>query len=57
MVMIIGSMEDERTFSNMSFLENKLRNRLTTRLDFVMRMYAESFYSLETLPFYIIICD
>jgi len=57
MVMIIGSMEDERTFSNLSFMENKLPNHLTTRLDFVVRIYVESLYSMETLPFYIIICD
>lgn len=57
MVMIIGSMEDERTFSNLSFMENKLPNHLTTRLDFVVRIYVESLYSVETLPFYIIICD
>jgi hypothetical protein len=57
MVMIIDSVEDERTFSNLSFMKKKLHNRLTTHLDLVVRMYAQSFYSLETFPFYITICD
>jgi hypothetical protein len=57
MVMIIGNVEDERTCSNLSFMKNKLCNYLTTRLDLVVRMYAQSFYSLETFPFYTTICD
>jgi hypothetical protein len=47
MVMIIDNVEDERTFSNLFFMKNKLRNYLTTRLDLVVKMYAQSFYSLE----------
>ncbi len=57
MVMIIGNVEDERIFSNMSFMKNKLHNHLTTHLDLVVRMYAQGFYSLETFPFYTSICD
>jgi hypothetical protein len=41
MVIIIGSVEDETTFSNLSFMENKLHNCLTTHLDLVViKMYA-----------------
>ncbi len=57
MVMIIGNVEDEKTFSNMSFMKNKLHNHLTTHLDLVVRMDAQNFYSLETFPFYTSICD
>jgi hypothetical protein len=46
MVMIIGSMEDERNFSNMSFMKNKFCNRLITHFDIVVKMYVQSFYSL-----------
>ena len=32
-VQIIGSVEDERTFSNLIFVKSKVRNRLTSHLD------------------------
>jgi hypothetical protein len=40
MAMVLGSVEDERCLSNLSFTKSKLRNRLTTHLDSVLRMYA-----------------
>jgi len=43
MVMIIGNVEDERTFSNMSFMKNKFHNHLIIHLDLVVKMYAQSF--------------
>jgi hypothetical protein len=49
MVMIIGNIEDERTFSNLSFMKNKLRNYLTTRLDLVVRMSAQKFLLIGNL--------
>jgi hypothetical protein len=57
MVMIIGNIEDERIFSDMSFMKNKPRNHFITHLDLIVRMYAQSFYSLETFPFYVTIYD
>ncbi len=40
MAMVLGSVEDERCFSTLSFTKSKLRNRLTTHLDSVLHMYA-----------------
>jgi hypothetical protein len=45
-VMVLGSVEDERTFSTLTFMKSKLRNRLTTHLDLVVRMYAQDFFTL-----------
>lgn len=50
MVMVLGNVEDECTFSNLSFMESKLWNHLIMHLDFVVHMYAQKFYSLETFP-------
>jgi hypothetical protein len=35
-VMVLGSVQDERTFSTVTFAKNKLRNRLTTNLGLVV---------------------
>jgi len=55
MVMVLNSMEDERCFSNLSFMKSKLRSRLTTHLDLVVKMYAQSFYTMEIFPFIVTI--
>jgi hypothetical protein len=34
--MVLGSVQDERTFSTVTFAKNKLRNRLTTNLGLVV---------------------
>ena len=56
-VQVLGSVEDERTFSSLSFLKSKLRNRLTTHLDLVVRMFAQDFYTLNTFPYQTAITD
>jgi hypothetical protein len=40
MVQVLGSIEDERTFSNLTFMKSKLTNRLTTHLDLCVRMFT-----------------
>jgi hypothetical protein len=57
MVMVLGSMEDERTFSNLVFMKTKLRNRLMIHLDLVVWMYAQDFYDYGTFPFYAVMKD
>jgi hypothetical protein len=42
-VMVLGNMEDERTFSMIRFIKSKFYNYLTTHLDLVVRMYAQQF--------------
>jgi hypothetical protein len=44
MATILGSVEDERCFSLLSFIKNKLKNQLTIHLELVMWMYAQFFY-------------
>jgi hypothetical protein len=39
MAMIMGVVEDERCLSNMGFMKSKLRNRLTSHLDLVVKMF------------------
>ncbi len=50
--MVVGCVEDEKTFSAVNFMKSKLHNHLTTHLDLVIQMYAQKFYKLETFPFY-----
>jgi hypothetical protein len=51
MAMIMGSVENDKCLSNMGFMKNKLRNRLTTHLDIIVRMFAQKFFTLNTSPF------
>jgi hypothetical protein len=41
--MVLSSVQDERTFSTVSFMKSRLRNRLTTHLELVVGMKAQSF--------------
>jgi hypothetical protein len=50
-VMVLGSVQDERTFSMMSFMKSKLRNRLTTNLPLVCAFKNQNFFTLDTFPF------
>jgi hypothetical protein len=50
-VAILGSVENEQFFSIVSFMKSKLRNRLTTNMDMVVRMYAQDFFALKTFRF------
>ncbi len=47
-VMVVGSVEDEKTLSLVNFTKSKLCNCLTTHLDLVVQMYAQKFYKSET---------
>jgi hypothetical protein len=51
MAMVMGNVEDERCFSNMGFMEGKIRNRLTTHLNLVVRMFALKFFTFDNFPF------
>ncbi len=39
-MMILGSVEDERTFNNLAFMKSKLCNWLTTHLDLCVHMFT-----------------
>jgi hypothetical protein len=50
-VLVLGSMEDERTFSTLSFMKDKLRNHLQTHLPLVVSMHGQSFYNINMFPY------
>ena len=47
---VLGSVEDERTFSTLSFMKSKLRNRLGGHVDTCVKLFSQSFFTLETFP-------
>jgi hypothetical protein len=51
MAMIMGCVEDERCFFNLGFMKSKLRNRMTTHLDLVVRMFDQKFFTFNIFPF------
>jgi hypothetical protein len=52
MVMVLGFVANERTFSNLIFMKTKLCNCLMIHLDLVVHKYAQDFYDYGTFPFY-----
>ena len=48
--MVLGSMEDERMFSELSFLNSKLRNKLDNNMDTCSRLYVTK-YGITNFPF------
>jgi len=51
MTTVLGSCEDERTFSTLSFIKNKVKNRLQGNLDTTIRLYSQSWYDVESFPY------
>jgi hypothetical protein len=47
MVQVRGSIEDERTFSNLTIMNSKLCKRLTTHLDLCVCMFIQNFYNVS----------
>jgi hypothetical protein len=48
---VLGSMEDEHTFSTLSFMKSKLRNHFNEHLPIVVGMYSQTFFTLNTFPY------
>jgi hypothetical protein len=48
---VLGSIEDERCFSLVSFLKNKLRNHFNPHLELVVVMYYQKFFTLENFSY------
>ena len=48
--MILGSVEDERMFSALSFLKSKLRNKLDKHMDTCLRLYVTK-YDINNFPY------
>jgi len=51
MVEVLGFVEDERTFNNLSFMKNKLWNQLTTHLNLCVKMFSHNFFTLSNFPY------
>jgi hypothetical protein len=49
--LVLGSVEDERCFSNLKFLKSCQRNRLGKHLPLVVRMFGQQFYTLDNFPY------
>jgi hypothetical protein len=50
-VQVLGSVEDEHTFSTVAFIKNKVRNRLTDHLSPTVGIFSQKFFNLETFSF------
>jgi hypothetical protein len=50
-VQMLGSVEDEHTFSTLSFIKSKLKNRFNEYLHIVVGMYFQIFFTLNTFPY------
>lgn len=48
--MILGSVEDERMFNALSFLNSKLRNKLDKHVDTCLRLYVTK-YGVDNFPY------
>ena len=50
MITVLGSVEDESTFSTLNYMKLKIRNNLQEHLDLMVCMYGQSFYDLKSFP-------
>lgn len=50
-VAVVGLVEDERTFSNVAWMKNKVKNMLGDHLDYSICMFLEDFYSITNFPY------
>jgi hypothetical protein len=56
-IQVINNVDDERTFSTLTFMKSKLRNQLVGHLDIVIYMFAQDFFTKKTFPFQVAIMD
>ena len=50
-VMVGGSVENERVFSTMAFIKNKLRNRLDKNLNACVRAATQVLFDVDSFPY------
>jgi hypothetical protein len=51
LTLVLGSVEDERAFSTVSFVKGKLRNKLVEHLPLCVKMFTQKFYTLRNFPY------
>jgi len=54
-VLMLGFVEDEQTFSTIAFMKDKLCNKLGLHLDTIIRMFAQKFCTQEIFPYHKVI--
>jgi hypothetical protein len=50
-IQVLGFVENERTFSTISFIESRLQNQLSTHLNIFIRFYSQLFFILQNFPY------
>ncbi len=50
-VHVLGFVEDERCFSFVAFLKNKVQNKLNNHLHLVVSMYTQKFFRVNNFPY------
>jgi hypothetical protein len=53
----IGNVEDEQTFSNLTFMKSKLQNQLAKHLDIAICMFVQKVFIKKKFPFQIAITN
>jgi len=48
---VLGSVEDERTFSTLAYMKSKVRNRLGGHLDTCVKLFAQPWWNQESFPY------
>ena len=47
-IVVLGSLEEKRTFSILSFIKSKFSNRLGSHLDTCVKVYVQEFFTQES---------
>jgi hypothetical protein len=50
-VTVLTSVEDERTFSTLSWMKSKVRNLLNGHLDCTLRVFSQSWFPVTNFPY------
>jgi hypothetical protein len=51
LTLVLGSVEDERAFSTMGFIKEKLQNKLVEHLPLFVKMFTQKFYTLRSFSY------
>jgi hypothetical protein len=51
LILMLGSIEDEKAFLTVSFVKSKLRNKLVEHLPLCVKMFTQKFYTLRSFPY------
>jgi hypothetical protein len=49
---VLGSCEDKRTFSTLTFMKSKVQNQLHDNLNTCIWLFSQGWYKLESFPYH-----